>query len=147
MADFQADHGAGAGAAPASPLGGALQSLGEALGGETAVYVSPGAPIPAVTLVTRRADPQGVLDALHCALAKPRQSAGRAEKTGSFDLGPLLGALQLSHAVVGGRLVVSTSQAGGRRVQGRGQKLGDDGTFRRRSPPRACPRRRPASST
>ncbi len=130
VADFQAPSGTGSVAAPSSPLGGALQSLGKALGGETAVYVSPGAPIPALTLVTRSSDPQGVLDALHSALAGLGSAAGPAKKTGSFDLGALLGALRLSHAVVGRDLVVSTSQQAVDAFTGGGQKLGADGTFR-----------------
>jgi hypothetical protein len=129
VADFQAPVGAGsAAAAPSSPLGGALQSLGNALGGETAVYVSPGVPIPALTLVTRSSDPQGVLDALHSALTSLGSAVGPA-KTGSFDLGALLGALRLSHAVVGQDLVVSTSQQAIDAFRADGQKLGADGTF------------------
>lgn len=128
VADFQVSPQTGTPSSSSSPLGGALQSLRSALGGETAVYVSPGAPLPALTLVTRSSDPQAVLDALQATLASLGSAAGQGT-TGSLDLGSLLGGLQLSHALVGQDLVVSTSQQALDAFRGGGRKLADDGTF------------------
>ena len=50
-----------------------------ALGGETAFYVSPGEPIPSITLVTHPADPQAAADALDKAFAGLGQ-LGRARR-------------------------------------------------------------------
>jgi len=130
VADFQAGQDAGTQPPASTPLGGALQSLATALGGETAVYVSSGGLIPAVTLVTRSSDPQQVLDALHAALANVGSAAGSAPKTGGIDLGSLLGAIRLSHAVVGPDLVVSTSQQALADFEAGGRKLADDGAFK-----------------
>lgn len=126
--DFQARHETASEPAPSSPLSGALQRLGNALGGESALYVSPGLPIPAVTLVTQASDPQAVVDALNAlvAAAAKGSSGGPA---GGLDLGSLLGSIRLSHAVVGSNLVVSTSQQAIDAFKGAGQKLADDGTF------------------
>jgi len=132
VADFQVHQDTGTQPSSSSPLGGALQSLGKALHGETAVYVSPGAPIPAFTLVTRTSDPQAVLDALQSALSSIGSSAGQG-KTGSFGLGSILGALQLSHAIVGQDLVVSTSQAAVDAFKAGGKPLADDDTFKQAS--------------
>jgi Protein of unknown function (DUF3352) len=128
VADFQVPSDAGSPSSSSSLLGGALQPLRSALGGETAIYVSPGTPFPAVTLVTRASDPQAVLDALQGALSKLGSVAGGG-KTGSLNLGSILGALQLSHGVVGQDLVVSTSQQAVDAFKGSGQKLADDGVF------------------
>lgn len=127
VADFQAKGATGAQTATSSPLG-ALQSLATALDGETAVYVSPGSPFPAVTLVTRSSDPQAVVGAIHDALTNLGASAGTGA-SGSFGLGSILGALQLSHAVVGKDVVVSTSQQAVTAFAGAGQKLADDEAF------------------
>ena len=128
VADFQVPPGTESPSPSSSQLGGALWTLRSALGGESAVYVSPGAPFPAVTLVTHASDPQAVLDALQSALSKLGSAAGPGKT--SLDLGSILGALALSHAVVGGDLVVSTSQQAVDAFKGTGQKLADDGAFR-----------------
>ncbi len=125
--DFQARHEAASRPAPSSPLSGALQRLGNALGGETALYVSPGTPIPAVTLVTQASDPQAVVDALNALLAGAAKRPGGSGR--GLDLGSLFRSLHLSHAVVGSSLVVSTSQQAIEAFKGAGQKLADDGTF------------------
>jgi hypothetical protein len=98
------------------------------LGGETALYVSPAAPIPAVTLVTQPSDPQAVLDGLHDVLVGAGSLAGGA-KVGGLDLGAILGALTLSHRMVGSDLVVSTSQQQVDAFAGNGPKLADDSVF------------------
>lgn len=118
VADFQAGSDSAA-AFGTSPLGQALGKLGDSLGGESAFYVSPGSPLPALTLVTQASDPQAVLGAIHHALA----SAGSG--VGSF-----LGGLTLSHATVGSDLVVSTSQAQIAAFEAGGQKLAADAGFR-----------------
>lgn len=127
VADFQAGP-EGTVPATAKPLVAALGKVGAALGGETAVYVSPGAPLPAVTLVTQPSDPQAVLDGLHAALAQAGSTLGGA-KQGGLDLGSILSGLVLSHAMVGSNLVVSTSQQQVDAFKGSGQKLADDGSF------------------
>jgi Protein of unknown function (DUF3352) len=130
VADFRPQHHAAVAApVPAGPLPGALRKLGDALGGETALYVSPGAPIPAVTLVTQASDPQPVLDAIHEVLSGVASAASDAQGGGP-NLGSILGALQLSHATVGSDLVVSTSQEQIDAFRGGGPKLADDGSFR-----------------
>jgi Protein of unknown function (DUF3352) len=128
VADFQASRPSDSASAPSSPLGSALAKLRGTLGGETAVYVSPGAPLPAVTLVTHPADPQAVLAGVSDALAALGSSLGSA-KAGGLDLGALLGGLQLSHAQVGSALVVSTSQQAIDAFTGSGAKLADDASF------------------
>ena len=129
VADFVPQHHQAAAAAPSSALGAALRSVAGSLSGETAVYVGPAAPLPAVTLVTQGSDPQPLVSALHALLGNVG-SALPSGKTGSFDLGALLGGLQLSHAVVGSDVVVSTSQAAVDAFRGNGRKLGDAPTFK-----------------
>lgn len=126
--DFQARRETASQPAPSSPLSGALQRLGNALGGESALYVSPGLPIPAVTLVTQASDPQAVVDALN-GLVAGAAKGGSGGSAGGLDLGSLLGSIRFSHAVVGSNLVVSTSQQAIDAFKGAGQKLADDGTF------------------
>jgi Protein of unknown function (DUF3352) len=128
VADFQAGEASASTPPPSSPLGAALATLRGTLGGETAVYVSPGAPLPAVTLVTHPSDPAATLGALKDALGALGSAFGGAT-TGGFDLGSLLGALQLSHAQLGSTLVVSTSQQAIDAFTGSGSKLADDATF------------------
>lgn len=129
VADFQADRLQTAGApAGSSPLGTALQKVAGALGGETALYVSPAAPIPAVTLVTQPTQPQAVIDGLHDVLTSAGSLAGGAN-TGGFDLGTILGALTLSHRMVGSDLVVSTSQQQVDAFAGGGKTLAEDPAF------------------
>ena len=78
--------------------------------------------------MTHPSDPQATLDALHEALGALGSAVGGV-KTGGFDLGALLGALELSHAQVGSELVVSTSQQAIDAFRGSGSKLTDDATF------------------
>ena len=128
VVDFPADPGTGSSTqVPASPLGAALEKVAGTLGGETAIYVSPGSPLPAVTLVTHPSDPQAVLDALDDALSAAGSAAGGS--SGGFGLGSILGALTLSHAQVGSALVVSTSQQAVDAFTGDGPKLSGDTTF------------------
>jgi hypothetical protein len=129
VADFQAGQQPAAASGSTNPVLAALGKVAASLGGETAVYVSPGAPLPAVTLVTHPSDPQATLGALDDALGAIGSAAGGA-KTGGFDLGALLGGLRLSHAQVGSALVVSTSQQAIGAFEGSGAKLADDATFR-----------------
>jgi hypothetical protein len=103
----------------------AKSPIASALGGETAVYVSPGEPIPSVTLVTHPADPQAAADALDKAFAGLGSSAA-----GGSGLGAILGNLHLYHAIDGGTLIASTSQQAIADFQGGGSKLADDGAFK-----------------
>ena len=129
VVDFQADNSADSRAqAPVSPIGAALGNIASTLGGETAVYVSPGSPLPSLTLVTHPSDPQAVLGALNDALSAAGNAAG-GSGTGGFSLGSILGGLQLSHAQVGNALVVSTSQQAIDAFSRPGPKLSADATF------------------
>ena len=103
----------------------AKSPIASALGGETAVYVSPGEPIPSVTLVTHPADPQAAADALDKAFAGLGSSAA-----GGSGLGAILGNLHLYHAIDGGTLIASTSQQAIADFQGGGSKLADDSAFK-----------------
>lgn len=130
VADFQAGQlSAAAASGSTNPVLEALGRVSATLGGETAVYVSPGAPLPAVTLVTHPSDPQATLGALGDALGAIGSATGGAG-TGGLDIGALLGGLRLSHAQVGSALVVSTSQQAIDAFEGSGTKLVDDATFR-----------------
>jgi len=144
VADFQAHKDTAAQASPGTgSLPSRLQSLlaplakvGSSLGGETALYVSPGVPIPSVTLVTHAADPQATVDALNQALAGLGAAASAGSGSGSsgsgsggLDLGSILSSIHLAHEVVGGDLVVSTSSQAIADFKGSGQKLTGDGTF------------------
>jgi hypothetical protein len=123
VADFDAA------AARAHATTGPLSTLAGSLGGETAVYVSPGEPIPSITLVTHPADPQAAADALDKAFA----GLGSGATSGSGPLGgmgQILGNLHLYHAIDGGTLIASTSQQAISDFQGGGQKLADDGAFK-----------------
>lgn len=126
VADFQAGSLPASGTTSTTPLAQSLQKLGGTLGGETALVVTPGTPLPAVTLVTHAADPQAVLDSLHSLLA----AGAAAPQTGSLGLGGLLGGLQLTHRIVDGDLVVSTSQQVVDAFAGGGAKLAADDAFR-----------------
>ena len=103
-----------------------LPNLATALGGETAVYVSPGEPIPSITLVTHPANPQAAADALDKAFA----GLGSATGSSSGGLGAILGNLHLYHAIDGGTLIASTSQQAIADFQGGGSKLADDSAFK-----------------
>ncbi|HUJ92417.1 MAG TPA: DUF3352 domain-containing protein [Gaiellaceae bacterium] len=112
------------------------KGLSAALGGETALYVTAGAPIPAVTLVTHPSDPQAAADALDKAIGEfvtglnnlPGGSVGLG--SGGSGLSAILGSIHLYHDVVGDTLVASTSQQAISDYEGAGQKLADDGTFK-----------------
>jgi len=122
VADFDA-------AAAKARATGPLSTLAGSLGGETAFYVSPGEPIPSITLVTHPADPTAAADALDKAFA----GLGSGTSSGSSPLGGLgaiLGSLHLYHAIDGGTLIASTSQQAIADFQGGGQKLADDGSFK-----------------
>jgi hypothetical protein len=91
--------------------------LDQIFGGETAIFVTPGAPIPDITVVT-----QPPTDTL---------SAGQA-------LGQILNAvpdssplhtMKLVETTIGGQFVISTSQAGIDAFRGGGAKLSSDSTF------------------
>ena len=69
-----------------------------------------------------------MLGALHDALVIAGNAAG-GSAAGGFSLGSILGKLQLSHARVGGALVVSTSQQAVDAFTGPGPKLSADQTF------------------
>lgn len=123
VADFQAS-GEAVAALPNGKTPGPLAKLAAVLGGETALYVSPGEPIPALTLVTHPADPSAAADALDKAFS------GLGASAGSSGLGAILGNLHLYHAIDGGTLIASTSQQAIADFQGGGPKLADDGTFK-----------------
>lgn len=131
VADFQARHETATASAPTTvPLLGDLGKLGASLGGETAVYLSPGVPMPSVTLVTEPSDPQAVLDSLGKLLGAAGSTlGGKSGSTGGLDLGGILGGIHLVHAQVGSRLVVSTSQQAIDAFKAGGDKLAADGTF------------------
>ncbi len=126
--DFQADSGDSGAQTPGSPIGAALAKIAGTLGGETALYVSPGSPIPSLTLVTHPADPQAVLASLNDALAAAAKQAG-GSSAGGFSLGSMLGELQLVHSEIGDTLVVSTSQQALDAFTSSGTKLSGDATF------------------
>jgi hypothetical protein len=127
--DFQANNSADSFAqAAASPIGAALGKIAATLGGETALYVSPGEMLPSLTLVTHPSDPQAVLTALNDALAAAGKAAD-GSGTGGFSLGSMLSGLQLFHSEVGGALIVSTSQQAIDAFTGSGPKLSGDATF------------------
>jgi hypothetical protein len=96
--------------------------------GFSSLYVSPGSPLPSLTLVTHPSDPQAVLSALNDALSAAGNAAG-GSGTGAFSLGSILGGLRLSHAQVGDALIVSTSQQAIDAYTGAGPKLSADATF------------------
>ena len=128
VVDFQADASAARAQASVSPIGAAFEKVAGTLGGETAVYVSPGSPLPSLTLVTHPSDPQAVLDALHNALSTLGTAVG-GSGTGGFSLDSILGRVQLSHAQIGDELIVSTSQQAIDAFSGAGPKLSADVTF------------------
>ena len=91
--------------------------LDQIFGGETAVFVTPGAPIPGVTVVTQPpTDTVSAAQALDTILeAVP-------------DSSPVHG-MKLEEATIGGQFVISTSQAGIDAFRGGGAKLSSDATF------------------
>lgn len=90
--------------------------LDELLGGETAVYVRGGAPLPELTLVTQPADTSAAAQALDSLLA-------------GLPAGNPLRGVKLVHASIGGQFVVSTTQAGIDAFRGGGAKLSSDPRF------------------
>jgi hypothetical protein len=102
-------------------LPGDVQAL---LGGETAFYVRPGLPIPELTLVTQPADTH----AAELALANLEQTLRRA--LAASPGGALLQAVPILHAVLGGQLIVSTSQQGLDAFRSAGPKLSSDPGFK-----------------
>jgi hypothetical protein len=124
VADFNGTTAAAA-AAKATATG-PLATVGKTLGGETAIYVSPGQPIPSLTLVTHPPNPNAAADALDKAFA----GLGSGSSSSAGGLGTILGNLNLYHAVDGDTLIASTSQQAIADFQGGGQKLADDGAFK-----------------
>jgi hypothetical protein len=106
----------------APQLSGQLDSI---LGGETAIYVRPSLPVPEVTLVTQPADTQAAVVALDSAVAALKGAAAGA----AGPLGGALGSVQVYHALLGGELVVSTSQQGIADFRSAGPKLSADAAF------------------
>jgi hypothetical protein len=126
VADFQAPPGMFEWNGVPKPL---LQLLGTQLqpilsteldqifGGETAIFVTPGSPIPTVTIVTQ--PPTDTVSA--------GQALGEILKSVP-DSSPLHG-MKLVQATIGGQFVISTSQAGIDAFRGGGDKLSNDATF------------------
>jgi hypothetical protein len=90
--------------------------LDAVLGGESALYVRPGLPMPELTLVTQPADTAAASKALDELLAAIPKSSPFAQVT-------------LHRAVIGGQLVVSTTQQGVDDFRGGGAKLSTDPSF------------------
>ena len=134
VADFQVTPGefqfstSGALPTPLQKLLGAsptfLAQLDDVLGGETAVYVRPGLPIPEVTVVTQPNDVTQAEASLADILKTIRQAAGSA--AGGFDLSKL----PVFHKAEGGQLVISTSQQGIADFESAGPKLAADPSFK-----------------
>jgi len=106
--------------------------LNALLGGETALYVRPGPLIPELTIVTQPAD----TSAAETALADLVKTLGRA--MGSTAGVP---SIPIVHAVLGGRLIVSTSQAGLDAFRSAGPKLSSDPAFKAAQQAAGMPRR------
>ncbi|MDX6471832.1 MAG: hypothetical protein QOK22_648 [Gaiellaceae bacterium] len=100
-----------------------LPDLDQLLGGETALYVRPGLPIPEVTLVTQPVDVPKAETALDDLLKTIRAAAAGAK--GGIDLS----SVPVFHKAVGGRLIVSTSQQGIADFTSGGTKLSADPSF------------------
>lgn len=106
----------------APQLSGQLDSI---LGGETAIYVRPSLPVPEVTLVTQPADTQAAVVALDSVVAALKNAAAGA----AGPLGTVAGGVQVYHALLGGELVVSTSQQGIADLRSAGPRLSADPVF------------------
>jgi hypothetical protein len=102
-------------------LPGDLQAL---LGGETALYLRPGLPVAELTLVTEPTDTH----AAELALADLQQTLREALAASAG--GTMLAAIPLVHAVLGGQLIVSTSQQGLDAFRSAGAKLSSDPGFK-----------------
>jgi hypothetical protein len=107
------------GVSPAS-----LAQLDELLGGEAALYVRPGLPIPEVTLVTQPSDTTTAATALD-EMLKTLKGAGGAS-AGGFDLS----SIPIYHVTAGGQLIVSTSRQGIADFRSAGPKLSSDPSFK-----------------
>jgi len=90
--------------------------LDAVLGGETAVYVRPGFPMPEITLVTQPADTAAASSTLDDLLS-------------SVPKGSMLANLKLYRAVIGGQFVVSTTHKGIDDFRSGGAKLSADPSF------------------
>ena len=99
-----------------------LAELDDVFGGETAVYVRPGLPIPEVTIVTQPNDTKVAEVALADVLKTLRAAGGSAGGL-SFANIPVV------HDVVGGQLIISTSQQGIADFRSAGPKLSSDPRF------------------
>ena len=100
-----------------------LAELDDLLGGETALYVRPGLPIPELTIVTQPNDTAVAVQALDDILKTLRSRAAAAP--GGFNLG----SLPVVHGAAGGQLVISTSPQGLADFRSAGPKLSADPTF------------------
>jgi hypothetical protein len=99
-----------------------LAELDDVLGGETAVYVRSGLPIPEVTIVTQPNDTKVAEQSLEDVLKTLRAK--------DIAVGGLkLSSIAVVHDVVGGQLVISTSQQGIADFRSNGPKLSSDPSF------------------
>jgi hypothetical protein len=96
-----------------------LAQLDQVFGGETALYVRQGMPIPEITLVTQPNDTQQATAALDAVLKTLKAQAK----------GPLA-MFNLYHEVIGGQLVASTSQKGLADFRSAGSKLSGASAFK-----------------
>lgn len=99
-----------------------LNELDHVLGGETAVYVRPGLPIPEVTIVTQPDDTKAAEQSLADVLKTLRAAAGAA---GGLNVANI----PIVHDVIGGQLIISTSQQGIADFRSAGPKLSSDPSF------------------
>jgi hypothetical protein len=101
-----------------------LAELDDLLGGETALYVRPGLPIPEVTIVTQPNDVTQAESALADVLKTLRAAASTAK--GGLDLSKV----PVFHRAAGGQLIISTSQQGIADFSSAGPKLSADPSFK-----------------
>jgi Protein of unknown function (DUF3352) len=99
-----------------------LAELDNVFGGETALYVRPGLPIPEITIVTQPNDTQEAEQTLADVLKTLRQAGG---SVGGINLANV----PIVHAAVGGQLIISTSQQGIADFRSAGAKLSSDPSF------------------
>jgi hypothetical protein len=95
-----------------------LAEVDDLLGGETALYVRPGLPIPEVTIVTQPDDVTRAETALADVL-KTLRAAGNSR----------LASIPVFHKAQGGQLIISTSQQGIADFTSAGPKLSADPSF------------------
>ena len=91
--------------------------LDNLLGGETALYVRPGLPAPEITIVTQPPDVERAVEILPEVISALK------------DQFPQLGQVTVRHAVIGGQLVISSSQQGIAAFRAPGTKLSGDPAF------------------